>query len=390
MNHLEDNQSLVYLARAFNRNDKTNIGDEQEIPKSTHVALVVFSRSDNPIQAYAGLGCDGISRLIEPHKKKKFSFITSQNYTLRDLSLRVEKNAETKLEELEVEKTVSQLEENFFSPQDLFKKRKREKEVHEELEKKENKKSKTESVHSLEKKRKRDQNTIQSEKTSYPKLPKIQKLTSYVNQSSEESQKISNLADDNPLNDSSPLCQKAPDTTAAPKKLLLGLRFFDLDTEEAVTQNRPLVPGNRIGLSFRNTEDKKIKICCCARNSFEGSIKIINQGHIINYQNMIYIPAQKDYDLGYFIPDESDGNLITITILAKPIFPGSFLVYNTKITIPIGAKVGSDLNISSRTIEGGFYECSSGATNLPGDDNNAFFDNTGTDAFEIQGSGQNY
>lgn len=390
MNHLEDNQSLVYLARAFDRNDKTNIVDEQEIPKSTHVALVVFSRSDNPIQAYAGLGSDGISRLIEPHKKKKFSFITSQSYTLRDLRLRVERNAEKKLGELKVEKSVSQLEESLLSPQDLFRKRKREKEVHEKLKKKENKKSKTESVHSLEKKRKRDENTKQSEKTSYSKLPKIQKLSSYVDQSSEEPQKISNLSDENPLNDSSPLSPKAPDTTPGPKTLPLSLRFFDLDTEKAVTQDRPLVPGNRIGLSFRNTGDKKIKIYCRVRNSFEGSLKMINQGHIINYQNMIYVPAQKDYDLGYFIPDVSDGNFITINLLAMPIFQGSFLGYQTRIAIPIVAKVGSDLNISSRTVEGGFYDCGSGATILSGDDNNAFFENTGTDAFEKQGSFENY
>ncbi|CDR35148.1 hypothetical protein [Criblamydia sequanensis] len=388
MNHLEDNQSLVYLARAFDRNDKTNILDEQEIPKSTHVALVVFSRSDTPIQAYAGLGSDGISRLIEPHKKKKFSFITSQNYTLKDLRLRVERNAEKKLGELKVEKTVSQLEESFLSPQDLFRKRKREKEVHEKLEKKENKKSKTKSAHSSEKKRKRDENTNQSEKTSYSKPPKIQKLSSYVNQSSEEPQKISNLSDEKPINDSSPISPIAPNTTAYPQKLLLALRFFDLDTEKAVTRDRPLIPGNRIGLSFMNREDKKIKIYWRVTNSFEGSLKILNQGHII--QNMIDVPAQKNYDLGYFIPHESDGNLITITILAMPIFPGGFLGYQTRIAIPIGAKVGSDLNISSRTIEGGFYDCGSGATILRGDDNNAFFEKTGTDAFEIQGSLDNY
>lgn len=377
MNHIEDNSSKLYLSRAFDRNDKKNILDDQEIPKSTQVALVVFSRSDKPIYAYAGLGCDGLSRRIEPHQKKKFSFITSQNYTLRDVRLRVERN----LKEHKVEKIASYQEESSLFGQDLFRKRKREKEIHNELEKKENKKFKSESFDGLDKKRKRD--AVHNER-----ITKKQCLSSFEDQSlSDPPQKISNL----PSNPLLPLNVNFQNSPLDPKKLPLGLRLLDLDTGMVISKDGPFFPGHRVGLTFRSEFDQKIRLGCIPRNSNAKLVKIINQGFIVNPRNQVYIPQNKDYDLGYIIPEESDGKFISIDLMIMPIIPGCFQIYTWKTIIPIEAvsKATSSLTITSGTIEGGFYERGSRAVTFLAD-NNTFFEETGADPLEKQGSRENY
>lgn len=265
MNRIEDTQSILYLASAFDKSDKNPILVEQEIPKAAFIALIVFNRGDSPVKAYAGLGSDGLERRIEPRQKKKFSFVTSQSYTLKDVRMKVMKV----------------LSEKVYDSTKLFK-------------------SSLQSVRNEDSHEKEVKNSELIKRTSFSlkKERSIDSDTTELNTFS--SSRVFQVSD-------------------LQRNTYAFIKLFDLDTGQKVTTS--LFSGHRISVTVKNPIGKQIRVCSCPMDEERKAFKIY-EGFSISF-----IDPYESQELGYFIPEVKKGGtmngMISLLINENPIRPGT-------------------------------------------------------------------